>query len=72
MPAAEVDVKVGAVEVKKVEPLFGPLTGRLRCFRRGRRFLAPLPPEGEVPEPHDGGPELIRRLKKRLLQVAAC
>jgi Tol biopolymer transport system component len=48
---AEVDAKVGAFEVKKVEPLFGPLTTGYDVSADGQRFLALLPPEGEVAEP---------------------
>jgi hypothetical protein len=44
-------LKAGAVEVKKVERLFGPVTAGFDVSADGQRFLTPLPPEGEVPEP---------------------
>ena len=52
LTVAEVDLKAGAVEVKKVEPLFGPLgAGYYDVSDDGQRFLAPLPPEEEITEP---------------------
>jgi hypothetical protein len=37
--------------VKKVEPLFGPLTAGYDLSADGQCFLAALPPDGEVAEP---------------------
>ena len=51
LTVAEVDLKVGAVEVKKVTPLFGPVTAGFDVSADGQRFLTPLLPDGEVPEP---------------------
>jgi serine/threonine protein kinase len=52
LTAAEVDLKAGAVEVKKVEPLFGLLSaGYYDVSADGQRFLVPLPPEEEIAEP---------------------
>jgi Tol biopolymer transport system component len=51
LTAAALDLKIGAVEVKKVEPLFGPLTAGYDLSADGQCFLAALPPDGEVAEP---------------------
>jgi serine/threonine protein kinase len=48
--AAEVDAKGGAFEVKKVEPLFGPIFGgeRYDVSADGQRFLTLVPVGGET------------------------
>jgi serine/threonine protein kinase len=51
LTVAEVDLKAGAVEVKKITPLFGPVTAGYGVSADGQRFLTALPPDGEVAEP---------------------
>ena len=51
--AAEVDAKGGAFEVKKVEPLFGPIVGATSydVSADGQRFLTLVPVGGETDTP---------------------
>jgi len=55
--AAEVDTSGAAFLVKSVGQLFGPLAlpdiiaSSFDVSADGQRFLSPLPPEGEIPEP---------------------
>jgi Tol biopolymer transport system component len=60
LTAAEIEAKVGAFEVKKVDALFGPLVSvsggvtsgnAYDVSTDGRRFLAAIPPEGDSREP---------------------
>jgi eukaryotic-like serine/threonine-protein kinase len=52
--AAEVDTRGSSVEVKKVEPLFGPVTTGYGVSSDGQKFLVLVHPEGET-----GGPLTI-------------
>jgi serine/threonine protein kinase len=49
--AAQVDAKGGAFEVKKVEPLFGPLVGSYDVSADGQRFLTAVPVGGATDTP---------------------
>ena len=51
---AELDIKAGAVEVKRVDALFGPVTTNYDVSADGQRFLVLVPPEGET-----GGPLIV-------------
>jgi Tol biopolymer transport system component len=52
--AAEVDTRGGSVEMKKVDPLFGPVTTGYDVSSDGQKFLVLVHPEGET-----GGPLTI-------------
>ena len=49
--AAQVEARSGDFEVKKVDPLFGPVTNSYDVTADGQRFLALVPPEGEADKP---------------------
>ena len=49
--SAEIDTRGGVLEVKKVEPLFGPITGGFDVSADGQRFLVAATPEGDVGQP---------------------
>jgi hypothetical protein len=49
--SAEVEVKGGDFEVKKVTRLFGPIRGGWDVSADGQRFLVAAPPEGYPGEP---------------------
>jgi dipeptidyl aminopeptidase/acylaminoacyl peptidase len=62
--SAEVDAKGASFEVKKIEPLFGPVPGPWDVSADGQRFLMAAPPEGDHGQPITVVQNWVGALKK--------